>query len=188
MVSDKAISVDDKLINIIRKHRNLKGYTQKEIATILGISSKKYSRFESGKMLKIQRSLLKQISNLLEIDLNEYTNEYAIRCSFSLSQDMKRDLEYLQMSKGFDNLSDTIRYCIEQVVDDFHLQKVSVKLQDDIREVLSNTYVREINKLSRQNEIMRVILNQVQELEVVDVKSMQQDLEQKIGNIIKADK
>lgn len=55
----------------IQKHRNAKGYTQQELAEMLGITLKSVSYFECGLTYPSQENIFK-LAKLLDMSLDEY--------------------------------------------------------------------------------------------------------------------
>lgn len=188
MQSEHYVNVDDELVQLIKRGRKEKGFTQEEMATMLGISSKKYSRLENKSLAKIEKKLLRELAKILNINFPEYTNNYLLRCSFSIEKDLKNDLEFFKMSKGFESLSDAIKYCVRQVLDDFYLKKVSVQLTDEIKEVISNTYLYDLERLSKENEIQRLILKKIEDAGAIDIERIRKEIDEIMLNVSRADK
>lgn len=180
--------LDDALISLIRKKRKEKGFTQVEMASMLNISSKKYSRIETSNITKINNTMLKQICSILDIDFTQYEKQYVVRCSFSLTQDVRANLEILKTAKGFSSLSETINYCIEEVMNDFFLRKASHQLLDELREMMVNTYHQELEKISRENEINKHMLEKFGESLHLDVDRERKNLNDEFNKIHHAKK
>ena len=180
--------LDDALISLIRKKRKEKGFTQVEMASMLNISSKKYSRIETSNITKINNTMLKQICSILDIDFTQYEKQHVVRCSFSLTQDVRANLEILKTAKGFSSLSETINYCIEEVMNDFFLRKASHQLLDELREMMVNTYHQELEKISRENEINKHMLEKFGESFHLDVDRERKNLNDEFNKIHHAKK
>ena len=168
--------LDDALISLIRKKRKEKGFTQVEMASMLNISSKKYSRIETSNITKINNTMLKQICSILDIDFTQYEKQYVV------------NLEILKTAKGFSSLSETINYCIEEVMNDFFLRKASHQLLDELREMMVNTYHQELEKISRENEINKHMLEKFGESFHLDVDRERKNLNDEFNKIHHAKK
>ena len=178
--NNNEVFLDDNLIDLIKKARRSKDFTQIDMAEMLGISSKKYSRIETKVISRIDRDMLKKIADILDINVSDRINNYGLRCSFSLSQDMRNDLEILKLSKGFSSISDTVKYCVHEVINDFFLRKCSNDLLDDLREMLMTTYNNELDKLSRKNEINEAILTILGAKFNINVDEIKKEIEDEI--------
>ena len=178
--NNNEVFLDDNLIDLIKKARRSKDFTQIDMAEMLGISSKKYSRIETKVISRIDRDMLKKIADILDINVSDRINNYGLRCSFSLSQDMSNDLEVLLLSKGFSSISDTVKYCVHEVINDFFLRKCSNDLLDDLREMLMTTYNNELAKLARKNEINEAILTILGAKFNINVDEIKKEIEDEI--------
>ena len=180
------IKVDDSFVELVKTNRKLNGLTQEEISVLLMISSKKYSRIETGKLKSIDIKTYKKICQILDIEEKDLINNN--RTSLLLSNKMEKDLQVLQMSKGLSSKSDTIKYCIEKTLYDFHLEEISVDLLDEIKEAISSTYSNQLNVLTRENEIYKLILNNLSngnDYEMQQIKEMINDVFDKYFHIEK---
>ena len=81
--NNNEVFLDDNLIDLIKKARRSKDFTQIDMAEMLGISSKKYSRIETKVISRIDRDMLKKIADILDINVSDRINNYGLRCSFS---------------------------------------------------------------------------------------------------------
>lgn len=178
--NNNEVFLDDNLIDLIKKARRSKDFTQIDMAEMLGISSKKYSRIETKVISRIDRDMLKKIADILDINVSDRINNYGLRCSFSLSQDMRNDLEILKLSKGFSSISDTVKYCVHEVINVFFLRKCSNDLLDDLREMLMTTYNNELDKLARKNEINEAILTILGAKFNINVDEIKKEIEDEI--------
>lgn len=117
MISSDHTVISDtqhKLLQNIRSLRELKGWTQDTMATLLDMSEKAYASIEQGKT-DIQWSRLEQIANLLEVELADlvnldrgmifnfithnshqtatYNNQSSVNSSSTTSQQLEHELE-----------------------------------------------------------------------------------------------
>lgn len=83
--------------NLIRKLRQLKGYSQEYMAIQLGISNKTYVNIENGKSrIDLERFFrLSQIFEINPIDfLKKYLKDSKRNCHFSIDIPSEKDIDY----------------------------------------------------------------------------------------------
>lgn len=175
--NNSLIFIDNDLLNEIKSARKKKKYTQNDVADMLGISVKKYSRIETSVISSLDEETITKLLNILDISRTNFVNDYGTRCSFTVTSQMRKDLDYLKTSKGFTTLSDTIKYCIEQVLNDFFMQKVSVEITDTICDVIGNTYIKEIQKLAHENELKDILIARLSKETSFDVRELKAEME-----------
>lgn len=177
-MNDNYIYLDDSLTEKIKRKRQELGFTQNEISKIIKISRKAYGRIERNEVNKITKSLYRKISEALNLNVDEMNDEYNVRCTFYLSKEMKNDLEFFKNAKHFDSVSDTIKFCINEVMNDFLLEKISVELKEDIREAINNSFIHELEKLQSEKLKNEIILEYLSKMEVLDLKKLKSEIDE----------
>lgn len=67
-MGSETVYVEKDLIDNMREERDRRRWSQSKAAEILGISLSKYSRLETGRLRKIERSLLNKIVENMKLD------------------------------------------------------------------------------------------------------------------------
>ena len=168
LTSDIAFKLKNKRISL--------GYTQDDVSRAAGISSKKYSRIETMKSQTIELETLYILAEILDLDMESIFKRFDTRVSFSVSEDLKKELEFLRDSKNISTLSDTIKYCINFTLHEFYMEKISVTLLDEIKEMLDATYNDQLYKLSLQNNIKDIILKNFANNNDYELLEIEEDL------------
>lgn len=186
--TNNEVYIDDEMVDTIKQKRKELKFTQEDVATMLNISSKKYSRIETRNITKIDKKTLNRLFRILGLEKPNLIQDYGTRCSFVLNLEMKKDLEFLKSKKGFSSLSETIKYCISTVLNEFFMEQISTVIQDDIREAISNTYSAELQKLALQNGIYEMLLAKIDENTSVDFSTLKKELENFVIHVSHCDK
>lgn len=172
----------------MRKARKEKGFTQQELASMIGITDKTYSRIESGKKEKVDIEIIRKIYQVLNLPIDFESDKLIFRTSVTIPSKVKKELEHFKKEKGFDSISETILYCVQEQLYDFHLRKCSTQLMDELREMIHNTFCREMDKLNRENNINKDILGKITRKGDLNVEIMRQDLENYLNKMTRAKK
>lgn len=188
MANKNMVALDELFIEEVKRARKEKKFTQDDMARMLDISNKKYSRIETHKMTNVERDIVKNMASILDIQLPDSINQFGCRISFTASSQLRNDIEYLKLSKGFSTISDTIKYCIEEVMNDFFMRKVSLDITEDIKEVIGMTYNKELDKLALQNEIDEILLDKLNSERAVDINKSKSVLEEFLLKVNRAKK
>ncbi len=184
----KYYELNDSLCLMIKNRRMELNLTQDEVANKAGISRRSYARIESCNMTRIKADILETLSGILNFNLPDDSSNYNLRCTFSLSPELKYGLSYLQMRYRFDSLSETIQYCVEQVVTENFKSNVSQDIKNDIREALSNSYNAELDKLKKESDINQLILTYLSQTGAIDLPKIKKDINNLMNKVNHADR
>jgi len=174
-------------INRMRKARKEKGLTQQELAQMIGITDKTYSRIESGTKQKVDIEIVNKISHVLDISMEE-SEQMVHRTSITIPAKIKKDLELFKREKGFDSLSETILFCVTEQLTDFHLRKCSTQLMIDLQKMIHNTFCKEMEKLNFENNINKDILTKICRKDDINIEIMRQDFVDYLSKVTRSKK
>ena len=161
---------------IIRTTRIKKKLTQKDISEQIHITVKKYSKYETREVKSIEIEILLNILNVLGLEMDDVTKRLDSRCSFTISCEMKNELEFLKNYKNLDTLTDVIKYCIRFTLDSTYKNKISVGLLEEIKEILDITYNEQMKKMSLDLEIKNLILESMNNQSTYELNKIQNQL------------
>ena len=161
---------------IIRTTRIKKKLTQKDISEQIHITVKKYSKYETREVKSIETEILLNILNVLGLEMDDVTKRLDSRCSFTISCEMKNELEFLKNYKNLDTLTDVIKYCIRFTLDSTYKNKISVGLLEEIKEILDITYNEQMKKMSLDLEIKNLILESMNNQSTYELNKIQNQL------------
>lgn len=181
-------TLNDTLCKTIRNSRANLGITQEEISKIIGISRRSYARIESCSMTRIKADVLTKLASILDFEIPDTKNNYNLRCTFSLSPELKDGLNFLKMKNRFDSLSETIKFCVEQVVKENYMNEVSQDIKNDVREALNNTYNAELEKLKKDNDMNQLILIYLSQTGALDLSKIKNDINDLVNKMRHASK
>lgn len=184
----KFYTLSDSLCQTIKNARVNSGFTQEDIAKLIGISRRSYARIESCNMTRIRVEVLEKLSSKLNFEIPDTSNNYNLRCSFSLSPELKNGLNYLKLKYHFDSLSETIQFCVEQVVKENFMNAVSQDIKNDIREALNNSYNYELEKLKKDNDMNQLILIYLSQTGALDLSKIKEDINNLVHKMSHASK
>lgn len=94
----------------------------------------------------------------------------------------------LKNVKGFNSISETIKYCIDYTVNESGKSNVSTAIMNDVREAIVNTFIQEMDKLSHAHEMDTLILKYLDDKYGTNSNELRTDIEQYFANIKHAKK
>ena len=182
-MSSETVYVEKELIERMRDERDRRRWSQSKAAEILGISISKYSRLETGRLRKIERSLLNKIVENMKLDRRFTYDVNTEKKSYRLPADLVKDLQGLQKNLGFEHETDVVVYCLREYVDGFRLQQVQSTLEDFMKELIGATFIRAMKKMNREAEIGRAALELIEETTDINVESYKEKAEENMFKI-----
>lgn len=182
-MSSETVYVEKELIERMREERDRRRWSQSKAAEILGISISKYSRLETGRLRKIERSLLNKIVENMKLDRRFTYDVNTEKKSYRLPADLVKDLQGLQKNLGFEHETDVVVYCLREYVDGFRLQQVQSTLEDFMKELIGATFIRAMKKMNREAEIGRAALELIEETTDINVESYKEKAEENMFKI-----
>lgn len=183
MASVKSVAVDNELAEKLKNARIRLGLTQEEVAVEANVSRLKYHRIESCKVDYVNESLLYKLADILKIDYLSLTRNNIYKSTFLYTNDMRLALLNLKNVKGFNSVSETIKYCIEYTVNEIAKSNVSTEIINDVREAIVNTFIQEMDKLSHAHEMDALILQYLDDKYGTNSNELRTDIEQYLANI-----
>ena len=182
-MSSETVYVEKELIERMRDERDRRRWSQSKAAEILGISISKYSRLETGRLRKIERSLLNKIVENMKLDRRFTYDVNTEKKSYRLPADLVKDLQGLQKNLGFEHETDVVVYCLREYVDGFRLQQVQSTLEDFMKELIGATFIRAMKKMNREAEIGSAALELIEETTDINVESYKEKAEENMFKI-----
>lgn len=184
MADKMNIELDTVLANELKDARTHKQLSQDEIANLVGISRQKYQRIESCMMNSVDDNLLRKLAEVLELDyFTLVNNRNVFRLTVNITKEKRNDLVHLKDDKGFSSISETIKYCIEYILNDISKSNVSTEIMIDVREAIVNTFIQEMDKLSHAHEMDVLILQYLDDRYGTNSNELRTDIEQYLANI-----
>lgn len=183
MASAKSVGVDNVLAEKLKNARIRLGLTQEDVAIKAKVSRLKYHRIEACKVDYVDESLLYKLAEILNIDYLSLTRNNIYKSTFLYTKEMRLDLLNLKNVKGFNSISETIKYCIEYTVNEIAKSNVSNEIINDVREAIVNTFVQEMDKLSHAHEMDALILKYLDDKYGTNSNELRTDIEQYLTNI-----
>lgn len=182
-MGSETVYVEQDLIVNMREERDRRRWSQSKAAEILGISVSKYSRLETGRLRKIERSLLNKIVENMKLDRRFAYDANTEKKSYRLPADLVKDLQGLQKKLGFEHETDVVVYCLREYVDGFRLQQVQSTLEDFMKELIGATFIRAMKKMNREAEIGSAALELIEETTDINVESYKEKAEENMFKI-----
>lgn len=184
MANKSDIELDNVLASSLKNARIRKQYSQDEIAKRVGISRPKYQRIESCMMNSVDDNLLRKLADVLEVDYTSLVNDRMMyKTTFNITKEMRLELLHLKDSKGFNTISETIKYCIDYTLNENSKSNVSTEIMIDVREAIVNTFIQEMDKLSHAHEIDALILQYLDDEYGTNSNELRTDIEQYLTKI-----
>lgn len=187
-MSSNTICIDEEFTKTIKEKRCEKNFTQSDVAKILGINVKKYSRIETLSQTAIEKDLYEKLLTMFDIDDVEMKDMKMSRITITIPLEWRKDLERIQEAKGYSSLNETIKRCLEDVMYLHNMSKVETTLREDIRDLLSNTYHKEMEKIALRLSVNEILLKKLLEESDYDYEDIMQSSENLILKILRANK
>lgn len=184
MANKMNVKLDTVLANELKDARTHKQLSQDEIANLVGISRQKYQRIEKCIMDTVDDNLLRKLAEVLELDyFTLVNNRNMYRLTVNITKEKRNDLMLLKDDKGFNSISETIKYCIEYTLNDISKSNVSTEIMNDVREAIVNTFIQEMNKLTHAHDMDTLILKYLDDKYGTNSNELRTDIEQYLANI-----
>lgn len=184
MANKSDIELDNVLASSLKNARIRKQYSQDEIAKRVGISRPKYQRIEGCMMNSVDDNLLRKLADVLEVDYTSLVNDRMMyKTTFNITKEMRLELLHLKDSKGFNTISETIKYCIDYTLNENSKSNVSTEIMIDVREAIVNTFIQEMDKLSHAHEMDALILQYLDDKYGTNSNELRTDIEQYLTKI-----
>lgn len=183
--------VEKDLIAKIKKTRIEKQLKQKEFSEILGISPVRYCRFENGTVKDFDEILLKKIINYLDIDYSFPEQEqdlFTKQMSLRMPVVLYERLQWFQVIKGYDNMSQTIIGLLTDYTTNTTLMTYKDEIKDFMEELLLSTFVKEMKELKLSKSKYKHLIEYLSDEYNFDPELEQEKLELIDRKILRANK
>lgn len=160
-MSSNLVNIDEEFVKKIKAKRRQKNFTQSDVAELLGISSKKYSRIETLTQTMIETKIYNRLLAIFEIEDYDPKDNNSIRFTMYIPVEWRNNLEQIQEEKGYSSLNETVKRCLEDVLYYHHLKKVETILTENIRDLIRNTYQEEMDKMALRMSINEIVLKRI---------------------------
>lgn len=186
------VKIEKDWIETIKEKRKSLGLSQKEMAEYLNITLSKYQRFEAKNYTTFDQTLLKQISNKLEIDEDIFNDSLKISPTTKLGIRLKNEtlkrIKMIEVQHNFNSTSQAINYILEEYFLNLDLAKVRYEIEDMFKETVLKSWATTVKDLDKENFSNQKFLDYILETYNIDEEQERKNyisLEQKRKNINK---
>lgn len=118
----------------IKAARLKKGYTQEELGKMIGVQKSAVAKYENGRVVNLKRSILQELSQILEIPPVELVTDISKDPKKSANElaDIMLDIELMGMIKEYNQLNNASRKEARNYVH-YLLEKQLVNSKDSIQ-------------------------------------------------------
>ena len=184
------VKIEKDWIETIKEKRKSLGLSQKEMAEYLNITLSKYQRFEAKNYTTFDQTLLKQISNKLEIDEDIFNDSLKISPTTKLGIRLKNEtlkrIKMIEVQHDFNSTSQAINYILEEYFLNLDLAKVRYEIEDMFKETVLKSWATTVKDLDKENFSNQKFLDYILETYNIDEEQERKNyisLEQKRKNI-----
>lgn len=179
-------------IETIKEKRKYMHISQKEMSEYLNITLSKYQRFEANNYSKFDQTLLKQISNKLELDEDIFNNSLKIspttKVGIRLKNDTLKRIKMIEIKHDFNSTSEAINYVLEEYFLNLDLAKVRYEIEDMFKETVLKSWATTVKDLDKENFSNQKFLDYILETYNIDEEKERKNyisIERKRKNINK---